>query len=170
MTWQSDGPDHSAARAFSGGRRRRSRSCAAAGRGGFLGLHALGTPGILFSKEYSGFQVAIPVGLLVSAVFAAGSAFVDVRSGIATRLIQHRARLRGVVLLTMGVWFVCTVAKLPPLQGASTEAARGRLLTAIAIVGTIVYGVSAARYWSIFRHGQKLLPVAVIACGASRVA
>jgi adenylate cyclase len=132
--------------------------------GGFLGLHAVGTPGILFSKEYSGFQVAIPVGLLVSAVFAAGSAFVDVRSGIAERLIQHRAQLRGVVLLTMGVWFVCTIAKLPPLQGASTEAARGRLLTAIAILGTIVYAVSAARYWSIFRHGQKLLPVAVIAC------
>jgi adenylate cyclase len=64
----------------------------------------------------------------------------------------------------MGVWFVCTIARLPPLQGASTEAARGRLLTAIAIVGTIVYGVSAARYWSIFRHGQKLLPLAVIAC------
>ncbi|HZT09806.1 MAG TPA: hypothetical protein VFB09_02105, partial [Actinomycetota bacterium] len=32
--------------------------------GGFLGLHALGTPGILFSNELSGFQVAIPVGLL----------------------------------------------------------------------------------------------------------
>jgi adenylate cyclase len=31
--------------------------------GGFLGLHAIGTPQILFSKEYSGFMVAIPVGL-----------------------------------------------------------------------------------------------------------
>jgi adenylate cyclase len=132
--------------------------------GGFLGLHALGTPGILFSKEFSGFQVAIPVGLLVSAVFAAGSAFVDVRPGIAQRVIQHRALLRGAVLLAMGWWFFCTVASLPPLHGASTEAARGRLLTAIAIVGTIVYGASAARYWRIFRHGRKLMPVATIAC------
>ena len=49
--------------------------------GGFLWLHALGTPTILFSKEHAGFQVAIPVGLLVGAVFAAGSAFVDVRPG-----------------------------------------------------------------------------------------
>ena len=49
--------------------------------GGFMGLHALGTPAILFSQEHAGFQVAIPVGLLVSAVFAAGSAFVDVRPG-----------------------------------------------------------------------------------------
>src|SRR3954464_1808101 len=43
--------------------------------GGFLGLHALGTQQVLFTKEYSGFMVAIPVGLLVSAVFAAASAF-----------------------------------------------------------------------------------------------
>jgi adenylate cyclase len=34
--------------------------------GGFLWLHALGTRGILFSQEHAGFQVAIPVGLLVS--------------------------------------------------------------------------------------------------------
>ena len=35
---------------------------------------ALGTQQVLFTKEHSGFMVAIPVGLLVSAVFAAASA------------------------------------------------------------------------------------------------
>jgi hypothetical protein len=35
--------------------------------GGFLGIHALGTPEVLFSRDYAGFQVAIPVGLLVAA-------------------------------------------------------------------------------------------------------
>src|SRR6476619_8661669 len=45
--------------------------------GGFLWLHAVGTPSILFAKDHAGFQVAIPVELLVSAVFAAASAFVD---------------------------------------------------------------------------------------------
>ena len=34
----------------------------------------------------------------------------------------------------------------------------------MAIVGTIIYAVSAARYWSIFRHRRKLLPAASIAC------
>src|SRR6059058_1628391 len=77
--------------------------------GGFMGLHALGTPGILFSGEHAGFQVAIPVGLLVSAVFAAGSAFVDVRPALAPRLIQYRALQRGAVLLAMGAWFAWTV-------------------------------------------------------------
>src|ERR1051325_7791501 len=59
--------------------------------GGFLGLHALGTAGVHFTHEYAGFMVAIPVGLLVSAVFAAGSAFVEVRPGFAAALIRRRA-------------------------------------------------------------------------------
>jgi adenylate cyclase len=132
--------------------------------GGFMGLHALGTPGVLFAKEYSGFQVAIPVGLLAAAVFAAGSAFVDVRPGIALWLMRHRAPLRGAVLVAMVGWFVWTVATLPPLSGPDSEAARGSLLATMAIVGTVVYAVSAARYWSIFRSRPNLLPVAVIAC------
>jgi adenylate cyclase len=71
--------------------------------GAFLGLHAVGTPGILFSQELAGFQVAIPVGLLVSAGFAAASAFVDVRPGIGPRLIRRRTSLRVAVLIAMGV-------------------------------------------------------------------
>jgi adenylate cyclase len=47
--------------------------------GGFLALHATGTPGILFSENLVGFKIAIPVGLLVSSVFTARSAFVDIR-------------------------------------------------------------------------------------------
>ena len=132
--------------------------------GGFMGLHALGTPGILFSADYAGFKIAIPVGLLVSAVFAAGSAFVDLRPGFAPLVIRHRRLLRVGVLMVMGTWFVWTVANLPPLRGPNSEAARGSLLAVMAIVGTIVYAASAARYWSIFRNRPHLLPAAVIAC------
>src|SRR5262245_19001789 len=85
--------------------------------GGFLWLHALGTPSILFTEEHAGFQVAIPVGLLVSAVFALASAYVDVRPGIASMLIRRRTLLRLTVLAAMGAWFVWTVANLPPLGG-----------------------------------------------------
>ena len=132
--------------------------------GGFLWLHAIGTPTILFSQEHAGFQVAIPVGLLVSAIFAAGSAFVDVRPGLGVRLIRRRALLRISVLAVMVVWFVWTVKNLPPLQGPNTEAATNHLVTALAIAGTIVYAVSAVRYWSIFRNRRNLLPITVIAC------
>jgi len=132
--------------------------------GGFLWLHAVGTPSILFKQEHAGFQVAIPVGLLVSAVFAAGSAFIDLRPAFGATLIRRRTRLRIVVLATMSVWFAWTVANLPPLDGPDSEAATNRLLTVIAILGTIVYALAAVRYWRIFRDRRNLLPAAVIAC------
>ncbi|HKB20984.1 MAG TPA: adenylate/guanylate cyclase domain-containing protein [Gaiellaceae bacterium] len=132
--------------------------------GGFLFIHALGSPTVLFAEEHAGFQVAIPVGLLVSAVFAAGSAFVDVRPRMAAELIRRRDLLRVSVLAVMALWFVWTVADLPPLRGPDTEAATNRLVTAMAIVATIVYAVSAARYWRIFRNRRNLLPLTVIAC------
>ena len=132
--------------------------------GGFLWLHALGTPSILFSEEHAGFQVAIPVGLLVSAIFAVGSAFVDIRPGIAAALVRRRTLLRLVVLVAMAVWLAWTLANLPPVSGPNSEAATNRLLSVIAILATIMYAVSAVRYWSIFRQRRNLLPVAVVAC------
>jgi class 3 adenylate cyclase len=132
--------------------------------GGFLGLHAIGTQGVLFENDLAGFQVAIPVGLLVSAVFAAGSAFVDVRPGVAAVVMRRRRLLRVAVLMAMAAWFVWTIAKLPPLRNPNSEAAKGSLLAGLAIVGTVVYAVSAARYWTIFRHRRNILAIAVIAC------
>jgi class 3 adenylate cyclase len=133
--------------------------------GGFLGLHALGTPEILFSEDRPGFQVAIPVGLMVSAVFAAGSAFVDVRPGIAPAVIRRRTLLRVAVPVAMGAWFVLTVASMPPLKGESDEAASGGgALAAIAITGTMLYAVGAVRYRHLYRHRWTMLPAAVIAC------
>jgi class 3 adenylate cyclase len=132
--------------------------------GGFMSLHALGTPGILFSEDHAGFKVAISVGLLVSAVFAAGSAFVDLRPGIAPWLIRRQTPLRLAVLLSVGAWFVLTVAGLPPLGGSADEAARGSTLRVLAFAGAVVYAVSAARYVKIYREHQTLLPLAVTAC------
>jgi class 3 adenylate cyclase len=132
--------------------------------GGFLGLHALGTPSVLFSHEHAGFQVAVPVGLLLSSVFAAGSAFVDLDERVGLRLMRHRNALHAAVLLAIGAWFAWTVADLPPLTDPESEAASGSLLAVLAIIGTFVYAVSAARYWRLFRSSRKLLPVAVMGC------
>ncbi len=132
--------------------------------GGFMGLHAFGTAGVLFSESRAGFQIAIPVGLLVSAFFAAASAFVDARPELGPKLIRQRGKLRAGVLIAMGTWFVWTVANLPPLREPNTEAATGTVLGSLAVLGTIVYAVSAARYWQLFRHRPTLLSTAVIAC------
>ena len=132
--------------------------------GGFMGLHAFGTAGVLFSESRAGFQIAIPVGLLVSAFFAAGSAFVDVRPDFGRWVMRHRGRLRGVVLIVMAVWFGWTLANLPPLSGPNSETVTGVVLAAFAAVGTILYAVSAARYWRLFRLNPTLLSTSVIAC------
>ncbi len=131
--------------------------------GGFLGLHAIGTPGVLFSKEHGGFQVAITVGLLVSAVFAGASAFVDVRPGLGAALIRHRRFMRAAVLVAMLAWLAWTVAELPPLR-TGNEAATDTFVAALAILGTVIYAVSAARYWVLFRCRRSLLAGSVIAC------
>jgi adenylate cyclase len=132
--------------------------------GGFMGLHAFGTAGVLFAESRAGFQIAIPVGLLVAAFFAAGSAFVDLRPELGPWLIRRRGKLRGAVLTAMGVWFLWTLANLPPLRGPNSEAATGRVLAGLAIAGTLIYAVSAARYWRLFRARPTLLSTAVIAC------
>ncbi len=132
--------------------------------GGFLGLHAIGTPGILFSSQLSGFMVAIPVGLLVASVFGFCSAFVDWRPGFATIVMRRRGLLRATVLTAMAVWFVWTVANLPPLRKASSEGASDSLLGTLAILGVIIYALSAARYWLVYRRQMRLLPASVIAC------
>src|SRR5512134_1719417 len=41
---------------------------------GFLGLHALATPGVLLAGPNAGFELATPVGLLIAGAFAAASA------------------------------------------------------------------------------------------------
>jgi adenylate cyclase len=132
--------------------------------GGFLWLHAIGTPQVLFTKQYGGFMVAIPAGLLVSAVFALASAFVDMRPGLGAALIRHRTGLRAGVVAIMGGWFVWSVTELPPLHGMGSEAATNVFVAVLAAVGTAAYAVSAVRYWAIFRHRRSLLVGATIAC------
>ena len=145
------------------GRRVLLLSLAFMATGGFMGLHAFGTAGVLFSESRAGFQIAIPVGLLVSAFFAAGSAFVDVRPELGRRVIRQRgAPRRGAArdgrLVRLDAGGPAAAA------GPNSEAATGTVLAALAVLGTIVYAVSAVRYWRLFRHRPTLLSTAVIAC------
>jgi class 3 adenylate cyclase len=132
--------------------------------GGFLGLHALGTAGVLFTHEYPGFKVANPVGLVLAGVFALASAFVDLRPSFAARAVRHRADLRRGVLAFMAVWFLWTVAELPPLHDHTSEGGSHSLVAAMAGVGMVAYAVAAARYWHVYRGRIALLEASVIAC------
>jgi class 3 adenylate cyclase len=132
--------------------------------GAFLALHAIGTPGILLTKDLSGFKVAISVGLLVGAVFVAASAFVDAWPNAPALVIRRRQLLRSSVLVVLAAWAVWTLAQLPPLSRSTGEGGTGSLLTVLAAIGAVIYAASAGRYWLVYREDLALLPASVIAC------
>ncbi len=131
--------------------------------GGFLGVHAVGTPGVLLNNDLPGFKVAIPVGLLIAALFGCASAFVDLRPEFAAAVVRHRRALRRSVITAMALWSLWAIAELPPLAGSTAEGA-DTPLKILAAIGALVYGVSALRYLSAFRGNLTLLPASVIAC------
>jgi class 3 adenylate cyclase len=132
--------------------------------GGFMLLHAVGTHHVLFAREHPGFKVALSVGLLVSAVFATASAFVDLHPSAAPWVIRNRGYLRTTIFVAMAAWFGLTTFDVPPLDGPHVEAARSSALAILAFGGAGVYGISAARYGRLFRRDPKLLLGAVTAC------
>jgi adenylate cyclase len=132
--------------------------------GGFLALHAIGTPGVLFTQDLSGFKVAIPVGLVVAAGFAVASAFADASPALARAVMPRQRLLFYVVVATMVLWFAYTVAQLPPLDQPSTEGATGVLLKVLAAIGVVLYGTAALRYLQLYLEQPGLLPASVMAC------
>src|SRR5215210_2237913 len=56
---------------------------------GFLGLHALATPGVLLEGKNTGFVIATPVGLALASVFAALSSL-ELGPKTAQAILRHR--------------------------------------------------------------------------------
>ncbi len=133
--------------------------------GGFLGLHALATPGVLLSTANAGFVVATPVGLLIAAVLIAWSSL-ELRGDQAAAVIRHAGRLRAVVLLLMLVWLVVSLAKIPPLDDADIPERASGLLLAFAILGVAFYAVALVRYLRLYWRRRDPLPLA-LAVGAT---
>src|SRR3954471_6675247 len=77
---------------------------------GFLGVHALATPGVLLDGRTAGFVIATPVGLLVAAGFAALSA--EPLEGPRARAVMRHARaLRWGLIAVMAAWAVVSPDK-----------------------------------------------------------
>ena len=131
--------------------------------GGFLAVHALGTPGILLNDEKPGFATAIPVGMFLASLFALGSAFVDFRPGFAPTIIRHRITMRTCVYIATGLWIFFSLLELPPLAGTAAEGVGGPVQV-LAALGAALYTIAAIRYLMIYRRKLVLLPASIIAC------
>jgi adenylate cyclase len=127
---------------------------------GFLGLHALATPGVLLHGPNTGFSIATPVGLTIAAVYAA----VSVTSlGGPDAAIVLRWR-RPLLLLTVGAiaaWGVVSLAGLPPLDGPLPAREGPGILAALTIIGVALYGWAAWRMLDLYRARPGPLPLAV---------
>src|SRR5213593_4789397 len=106
---------------------------------GFLGLHALATPGVLVDGRTAGFVIATPVGLLA----AASSDRFDGERGRA--VMRHAQALRGGLLAVMAAWAAVSVARLPPLDSPSAAEVATGPLAALAVSAVGLYGLAAWR-------------------------
>ena len=127
---------------------------------GFLGLHALATPGVLLAKANAGFVVATPVGLFVAGLFAAASA-ADLSPELSAAIMRRQALLRGVVFALIAAWAAYSLAGLPPLDRAlSPTEAHGPIYT-LAALGIPLYAYAGARYLLLYRRRRGAMPLAV---------
>jgi adenylate cyclase len=129
---------------------------------GFLGLHALATPGVLLEHPNAGFSIATPVGLGLAAIFAAASTSAIAGPGAPTVLRTRPIILAGLVGL-MAVWGVLSVARLPPLDGPPPTTEGVGLLTILGVIAVVLYAFAAWRTYRLYRQrgGTILLTIAV---------
>jgi adenylate cyclase len=130
---------------------------------GFLGLHALATPGVLLDGPNTGFTIATPIGLLVASGFAAASS-ADLSRKRAQRLMRHSHLLLYGLVALLAAWGVASLVGVPPLDNpAPPERASGPLVV-LAVGGFLLYAVAVVRYLRLPRHpGSSMLLVAMVA-------
>ena len=109
---------------------------------GFLGLHALATPGVLLDASNVGFAISTPIGLVVAGGFAAASALDlgDERG----ETVRSLAWLQWALLAAMGVWAVLSLTLLSSLDDVP-ERASGALV-ALAVLGVALFVFAVIRY------------------------
>jgi adenylate cyclase len=128
---------------------------------GFLGLHALATPGILIDHPTAGFSVAARVGLLLAAGLAAVSAL-GPGSRVVGVLARHHRRVRVVLWVVLAAWAVASLARVPLLDRPLPPDAVPPPLGLLALVGVALYGMAAVRYAELYRRRHRPLPLAVL--------
>jgi class 3 adenylate cyclase len=126
---------------------------------GFLGLHALATPGIFRDASNLGFQIATPVGLAIAGVLATVSAYPPRDHGIwgTSGFNWPRAAL----IALMVAWGVATIAGLAPLDRITKVERASGVMLVLAIAGAVLYVVASVRYVRLALERQALLPLAV---------
>ncbi len=127
---------------------------------GFLGLHALATPGELVSGPNASFVLATPVGLVIAGALAAASA-VEYRLDASLRIVRHSRLLTALVLAIIAAWAVVSLAELPPLRDSVTPEDVEVPLSILATAGVPLYAFAAFAYFRLWARRRTRLALAV---------
>ena len=124
---------------------------------GFLGLHALATPGVLLDHRSVGFVIATPMGLIVAAGFAAASSInFDESSGAA--VMRHQRVLRLGLSGLLVAWAAISLIPGSPLGHAIGSERAPRVLVLFGFAAVALYAVAAGRYALVLlRRPSRLL-------------
>jgi adenylate cyclase len=128
---------------------------------GFLGLHALATPGVLLPASNAGFVVATPVGLLIASVLAAVSSF-DLLA-IGPRIVALQRPMTYALMAVMVLWAVLSLTGAPPLNTRLDEDGANAVLRLLALPGLVFYVVASWRYLVLWRGRRSSLALALFA-------
>lgn len=119
---------------------------------GFLGLHALATPGVLIGKN-AGFELATPVGLMLAGLFAAASGL-RLMPRAAERVLRFAWLLVGGLSALLAGWAIVSLAEAAPLAGELGAEQLDGWQTALAAVGVVLYSAAALGYYRLYRRRQ----------------
>jgi adenylate cyclase len=127
---------------------------------GFLGLHALATPGVLLATPNAGFATATPVGLFIASLFAAAS--VTALAGPRGRAVLRARRwLLALLLAAMLAWGLVSLAGLPPLGGPPPPTEALGPLAVAAAIAVALYAISAWRTYAAYRARGGVVTLAI---------
>jgi adenylate cyclase len=118
---------------------------------GFLGLHALATPGVLLDHRSVGFMIATPVGLIIAAGFAAASS-IDFDESAGAAVMRHQRTLRLGLAALLAAWAAISLIAGSPLAHAIGPERASSELVVIGVAGIALYAVAAGRYARLLRR------------------
>jgi adenylate cyclase len=126
---------------------------------GFLGLHALATPGVLIGKN-AGFELATPVGLALAGLFAAASGLA-LRPLAAERVLRWSRPVVVALSALLAAWATVSLTETGPLARKLTGEQLDGWQISLAGVGVVLYGAAAVGYYRLYRRRRALFLLGV---------
>jgi adenylate cyclase len=124
---------------------------------GFLGLHALATPGVMLDSPNIGFSIATPVGLIIASGFCAAAA-TSLAGPRAMEVLRARGILLWGLIALMLAWAVFSIARIPPLDGPPPPREGAGVLDVLAVIAVGLYAFAAWRLILVYRYrGESIL-------------